>query len=288
MTEQRQGGHILACIDASEYATSVIDNAAYAAERLGVGVEVLHVIQRADAVARRRDLSGAVGLGAKSALMSELTELEAAEAKLARRRGELMLADAKLRLTEQGITDVTLTHRHGGIIETIIEREADARIVVMGKRGASADFAHGHIGSKVERIVRASEKPVFVVSKTYRGIRRIVIAYDGGEMAARAAELAATSPLTEGCAIYLVMCGRSTDENRAMLDAAAARFDKREVKIRLQAGKTETVIAQAVEDFAADLVLMGAYSHAPLRTLLVGSTTSTMMRTCKVPVLLFR
>ena len=43
-----------ACIDASIYATSVVEYAAWAARRLDAGIEVLHVIQRKDAVADAR------------------------------------------------------------------------------------------------------------------------------------------------------------------------------------------------------------------------------------------
>src|SRR3546814_7364863 len=75
---------IVACIDASQYATSVVDHAAWAAGRLGATVEVLHVIQRKDAVAARHDLSGAVGLGARSGLLEELTRIDEAEGRLAR------------------------------------------------------------------------------------------------------------------------------------------------------------------------------------------------------------
>lgn len=36
------------------------------------------------------------------------------------------------------------------------------------------------------------------------------------------------------------------------------------------------------------MLMMGAYGHSPIRTLIVGSTTTTMIRTVHVPVLLVR
>lgn len=54
---------ILAAIDASGYATSVCDLAAWAAKRLDRPIELLHVVQRKDAVAERHDLSGGSGSG---------------------------------------------------------------------------------------------------------------------------------------------------------------------------------------------------------------------------------
>jgi len=39
---------------------------------------------------------------------------------------------------------------------------------------------------------------------------------------------------------------------------------------------------------AIDLLLMGAYGHSRIRNLIIGSTTTSMIRSCKIPVLLFR
>lgn len=125
---------LLACIDLSPYAHSVCDHAAWVATRLSAAVELLHVIQRKDAVAARHDLSGALGLGAKSTLMEELVSIEETEAKLAREQGRALLATSEQRLKLAGVREVTTVHRHGGIVETVIEREVDADLVVIGKR----------------------------------------------------------------------------------------------------------------------------------------------------------
>ncbi|HWH17738.1 MAG TPA: universal stress protein, partial [Allosphingosinicella sp.] len=96
---------LLACIDLSQYAASVCDHAAWVATRLGGAVELLHVIQRKDAMAARQDLSGALGLGAKSTLMEELVSIEEAEAKLAREQGRALLAASEERLRSAGVQD---------------------------------------------------------------------------------------------------------------------------------------------------------------------------------------
>lgn len=280
---------LIACIDASPYATSVCDHAAWAATRLGAGVEVLHVIQRKDAVAARHDLSGAVGLGAKSALLEELTRIDEAEGRLARERGQALIEAAEARLRGAGVQDVASCHRHGGIVETIVEREAEADLVVMGKRGASADFAKGHLGSKVERVVRASEKPVLIASRAFQPIAKAVVAYDGGPSAKKALQFIAASPLFDGIAIRLVMAG-SGEAARARLaegEAAVANGGKAVSSI-LREGSAEEVIAGTIKAEGGDLLVMGAYGHSPLRTMIVGSTTTALMRTCQIPVLLFR
>ena len=167
---------ILACIDASAYAASVVDLAAWASKRLDLPVELLHVVQRRDAVAQRHDLSGAIGLGAKSELLEELTRLEEADSRLQVERGRVLLATMVDRLHADGAIAITPLHRHGGIVETIIEREADARVVVIGKRGASHEFATDHIGSKIERVVRASAKPVLIAARASQAPQSVVLA----------------------------------------------------------------------------------------------------------------
>lgn len=280
---------ILACIDASPYATSVVEHAAWAAAGLDASIEVLHVIQRKDAVAARHDLSGAVGLGAKSALLDELTRIDEAEGRLAQERGRALLASASAHLAELGQDEVTLTHRHGGIVETIVEREADADLVVIGKRGASADFARGHLGSKVERVVRQSARPVLVASRGFVRPETAVIAFDGGASARKAVSYAATSTLLGEVRLHVVMAGREDGSSAERLnwvrELLAVRADATVVQ---REGRPEDVIAEEASASGAQLILMGAYGHSPLRTMLVGSTTTHMLRACTIPVLLFR
>ena len=277
---------ILACIDASEYATSVCDHAAWAAKRIGASVESLHVIQRKDTISARRDLSGAVGLGAKSSLMEELATLDEAEGRLARERGRVLLVAAADRLAERGIQAVEQTHRHGGIVETVVEREADANLVVIGKRGASSEFAKGHLGSKVERVVRASEKPVLIASRMFAEPQRLLLAYDGGKSAMRAARFIGTSKDFTDLPIHVLLAGGDNEQNRERLARAWATMLHHRVEVTLSDEEPDDMIRARYRE--GDLLVMGAYGHSPLRTLIVGSTTTSMLRTPNLPVMLFR
>ena len=280
---------ILACIDASLYATSVVEHAAWAAARLNGDIEVLHVIQRKDAVAARHDLSGAVGLGAKSALLEELVRIDESEGKLAQEKGRALLAAAKSHLEELGQSNLTLTHRHGGIVETIIEREETADLVIIGKRGASADFAKGHLCSKVERVVRQSIRPVLVASRAYTEPRIIMVAFDGGASSRKALSFVATSPLFAGLALHVVMAGREYQTHATHLNWARELLAVRDdAHVTIIDGKPEDVIVSQIAATGADMLVMGAYGHSPLRTMIVGSTTTEMIRSCTIPVLLFR
>ncbi len=55
------------------------------------------------------------------------------------------------------------------------------------------------------------------------------------------------------------------------------------------AGEPEQVICSTVRaEEGATLLVIGAYGHSRVRQFIVGSTTTTMVRTCHVPVLMFR
>lgn len=278
---------ILACIDASSYTGSVLTLAAWSARRLSASVELLHVVQRKDAVGARRDLSGAIGLGVKSELLEELTRIDEAESRLAVEHGRVLLAGASERLRSEGLAVETL-HRHGGIVETIVEREADADLVVIGKRGASGEFATDHIGSKVERVVRASNKPVLIASREIRDLTEVVVAFDGSAAATRAVQFVASSPLFAGLGVHLVMAGPEEANHRRQLDGAAALLTCAKSSAHLFESRAFKVIGDFMLGRAGAMLVMGAYGHSPLRTLIVGSTTTTMIRTVHAPVLLVR
>ena len=281
--------HVLACIDASTYANSVCDLAAWSSKRLQMPVELLHVVQRADAVSARGDLSGAIGLGVKTNLMEELVQLEAADTKHKVEQGRVLLAAGEKRLREGGAFDVRTLHRHGGIVETIFEREEGARVVIVGKRGASHEFAANHIGSKIERVVRASKKPVLIASREYTEPSHIVFAYDASPAADRALNRLIESTLFTGMPITIVMADTDNEAHRHALNKAATLLsNERAVTAILEPGKPEAIIAKVVEQNPGAMLVMGAYGHSPIRTLIVGSTTTTMIRTVHVPVLLVR
>jgi len=47
-------------------------------------------------------------------------------------------------------------------------------------------------------------------------------------------------------------------------------------------GDPEQVVTRAIEEREADLLIMGAYSHSPWRSLLMGSRTNDLLRASQV------
>lgn len=279
---------LIALVDGSIYSKSVCENAAWIAGRTGAPVEVLHVLGRRETSSS--DLSGSISLGARTALLQELSSLDEQRAKLSQKRGRLILDDAEAILRSVGVKEVTTRLRHGDLLEAVAEAEPGSRGIVIGKRGEAADFAKLHLGSNLERLARSATKPVFVAARAFRPIEKVLIAYDGGPSAMRAVDHVARAPLFAGLAIRLLTVGQDTPDLRRRLEDAQAtlRAGGHQASIHIVAGQPEKVISEAVDRDGIDLLVMGAYGHSRIRSMIIGSTTAEMMRACKVPVVLFR
>lgn len=281
---------ILACVDGSIYTDSVSTHAAWASQRLDAPVQILHVQTPRSEYSTPQNLSGAIGLGVKSALLEKLTQMDEERAKLDQQKGRLILEHAKEQIMAAGVEEVDTLHRRGSLVETLTELEEGAQLIVLGKRGEHADFAVLHLGSNLERAVRAARKPVLVASRAFDKIDRFVIAYDGGASTRKAVEYVANSPLLQGLECHLLQVGSDNESNRASVEEAATqlRGSGFTVHAQLQQGNADEVIAQYVKEQSMDLLIMGAYGHSHIRTLIIGSTTSNMLRSCLIPVLMFR
>lgn len=283
---------IIACTDGSLYSPSIYQNAAWAATRLGASIEVLHVIEHHE-TREKKDLSGKIGFDANAELLAELVSLDESHARVARLRGKAILEDAVRQL---GISDigtagaVVATQRHGSLVETLDEFEKHASLVVIGKRGEHADFAKGHLGSNLERVVRSARVPIFVAAREFRPMKRFLIAFDGGQGSLKAVHHVATQPLLKGMECHIVSVGKPGSPLAKELEDAALslRGAGYTVTAELLTGDPDAVIARHVTDQNIDLLVMGAYGHSPIRQFILGSTTTSLIRTCLVPLLLFR
>ena len=279
---------IFALVDGSAYSESVCHHIAWIAGRIGASVDLFHVLGRRDAGSD--DLSGNLRLGARTKIMGELAELDAQRAKLAQAQGRAILEDAQAIIETDGVAEVRPHLRIGDIVESVEELEGDADLIVIGKRGEKADFAKLHLGSNLERVARATSKPVFVANREFKPIEKVPIAFDGGVSAMKAVDYVARHPLFAGLACTVVTVGTPSDAVSKGLEDAKATLAAggHEAEIKVVEGQPETALAELIEAEGHDMLVMGAYGHSRIRAMIIGSTTTAMIRTCKVPVLLMK
>ncbi len=279
---------IIACLDGSPVARSVCDAAAWVSQRLEAPLRLLHVLEKDPN--HHDNLSGSIGFGAREQLLKQLTELDEQRAKLALEHGRHILDDAAQRAHEQGAAQVETLQRHGALVDTLLEQQADTHVLVLGRQGegnASLDHA---LGSHLETLVRGFHKPILVTVGEFTVPRSFMVAFDGSETAQRALNAYAQSPLLKGLPCHLVMVGHADDEHRAQLQHAADILRSREFDVTVAhlQGDVQPTLAAYQSEHGIGLMVMGAYGHSRIRQFFVGSHTRAMVSQSDIPLLLLR
>ncbi len=280
---------LLVCIDGSAYADNICANAAWVAKRLNAEIDLLHVLRRhSDYQAPGSDYTGAIGLGARSGLLAELSKVDEERSRLDQEKGRIILEHGEKILRDAGVEKVNLLHRRGSLVETLQELEASVDMIFIGKRGEHANTESEFLGANLETTARAIHKPLFVVSSVVRPIERFLIAYDGKDSVRKAVDFITAHPLLKGLEGHLlaVESGDAIDTAETENKLKAAGFNVK--VIHEKNNHPDETIADYVSAHNIDLLITGAYSHSRVRTILLGSTTASLIKACKVPLMLFR
>ncbi|MBR2514820.1 MAG: universal stress protein [Halomonas sp.] len=281
---------VFAAIDGSQFSEGVCDYAAWASLALSAPLSFVHVVDNHSQVPDEQNLSGNLRFGARERLMKELSELDEKRAKVNREQGKLMLEAAKARAVEDGVNDPITRQLNGTLVETLVALEKDMRLLVVGKRGETAHQASGHLGSNLERVVREMHRPILMVPKTFKQPEKVLIAFDGSNTARKGVEMLARSPLFTGAECHVLIVGADTVEQRLQLGWAlsALREAGHKAEGAIRAGDVDDTLQAYEKEHDIDLLVMGAYGHSRIRHLLVGSTTTAMLRSSRIPVLILR
>jgi nucleotide-binding universal stress UspA family protein len=180
----------------------------------------------------------------------------------------------------------------GVIDETIIEEgRRCCDWVLLAQRGEHFHLGDGAIlGSTAQSVVRRSGKPVLVIPAQFREITRMALAYDGSAPAENALKLAAELFQQTSWPLSIVII--SDDQTLAEKRTQKARDFLAPLAIDctvlIRKGKEDKELLRFIQEQSADLLVMGAYGHNRLRELLLGGTTSSVIRKSTIPVLLTR
>jgi len=281
---------VMACVDQSHFADYVADYAAWAAQRMHSPLEFIHIIDRNAEISIGSDHSGAIGVDAQETLLAELSNEDETRSKAAREQGRIFLNRLSERAKEAGVDSPDIRQRHGTLEETLIEQQKGVRLFVLGRRGESAEITHRDLGRNVERVARALHKPILTVTEGFKEPRRIMIAFDGSIVTQRGVKMVAESHLFRGLPIHLLMSGKVSKDSSKQLQWAKTTLETAdfEAPTSLIPGDAERIIAKTVKEQNIDILIMGAYAHSPLRSLLFGSKTADLLRSATIPTMLLR
>lgn len=279
----RTSKKVLACVDQSDYARHVADYATWAAQHLSVPVELLHVIDRHQEVASGIDRSGSLEMDAQEHLLERFSTEEGKKNRAFREEGRLFLNKLKSSCDERGVT-IDTRQRYGQLLTTLKEQESSVAMYVLGRRGESASRTRRDLGRHVEAICRQIRRPILTVTDNFRAPRSLLVAFDGGRMTRRGVELIAARSSLKDLPVHVIMSGRRSQDSSRHIEWAEATLKKQgfSVDASFIPGDPEQVVTQAIQEREADLLIMGAYSHSPLRSLLVGSRTNDLLRASQV------
>ncbi|MEL6939330.1 MAG: universal stress protein [Cyanobacteria bacterium J06598_1] len=284
---------ILLCSDGSAFSEAIYRYGAWFARQFQSSAQVLFVTDIRQKVVSTGNLSGSLGLGASEQLMNELVNLEYERAKLSKKRAQLILQNADQILKEEGVNDIELLNPTGFLVDCFRDFEADADMVVLGKRGEAAEFASDHLGANIERIVRSSSKPCLVTPQTFVPVERILLAYDGSPSAKRIVNfLTGNAAGFKDRDLHVITVAKSASDevSSQMLAKVQEKLQQAgfATTTSMVAGEPEKVIAQYIKQHQITLLMMGAYGHSRIRRLIIGSTTIQLLRSSPIAVLLFR
>tara|TARA_R110000744_G_scaffold8884_10_gene28989 strand:+ start:85 stop:936 length:852 start_codon:yes stop_codon:yes gene_type:complete len=280
---------IITCLDGSAITSAVTTAAVWASKKLNKPILFLHTLAK-EQQHGADDYTGAIGLGARSALLEEMTKLDEQRGKVALQLGKHLLDDAVEQAQVAGVQNVTALQRHGELVDSIVDMQEDTRLIIIGRCGKGHTDNVSALGSNIETLLRKAENPVLLIPEAFKAPVSFMIAYDGREAADKTLQRIIDGGLLHGLQCHLV----SVKNNEANLKE---KFTSAQQKLE---AKGFDVIASYIEGNIHDslmayqktnqieLTVMGAFGHSKLRQFFVGSNTMKMLEHSKIPLIVLR
>ncbi|KXJ61987.1 MAG: universal stress protein [Alteromonas sp. Nap_26] len=280
---------IITCIDGSAMTSAVTDAGKWAAKKLAKPLCFLHTIEKSHQHGAD-DYTGAIGLGAHTSLLEEMTKLDEQKGKLALQLGSKLLESASSEARASGIDTVESMQRHGDVVEVLIELESQTRLIVMGRKGVNHADEFKALGSHIETLLRKASQPILIVPEKFTPPSSFMIAYDGRESADRALQKVLDGGLLHGIDCHLVAIKNNEADLKAKFDNASKQLSERGLRVTtafLEGNINEELLKYQVVN-NIDLLVMGAFGHSRLRQLFVGSNTLKMLEKTIIPLVVLR
>lgn len=265
---------IIACIDGSVLANDVCHAGVWVSKALSKPLMFLHTIERQQQHGAD-DLTGAIGLGARSALLAEMASLDEQRGKVALQLSKGLLEHIVQLANDQDCELVEQKQRHGDFVDALIELEKEARLIVVGRSGEGHQQDFKALGSHIEHLIRQVHTPVLIATKKFAAPTNFMLAYDGRATADKAVERIISGGLLHGMTCHLVTIKNNESEIEQKFQQTAQRL--REQGFDVKAEFIEGEIFASLDDYKMrnniELIVMGAFGHSKIRQFFLGSNT---------------
>lgn len=282
---------IFAPLQTVELAPTALQAAIAIARRHHAHIDALHIRQRPNIPASGYYRAGGALISDQLVQLTETIEADAARLKAIFTE---IMASAGIMLTAPGAhrddagATASWCDRQGILPYDLSSAARVSDIAVFGRADGELNFPEA---SFIEELIFQSGRPVLIApaGKFDRTPRRILVAWNGGREAARA--LSAAMPLFEETdAVSVFTIGR-LPADREGPEKAAELLRLHGVKADAERlaeadGADEDTLLATAASWKADLIVMGAWSHARWRELVLGGFTRRMLKQAEFPLLL--
>ena len=280
---------IITCVDGSTISSAVTEAAVWISKKLNKSILFLHTLEK-EQQHGADDYTGAIGLGARTALLEEMTKLDEQRSKVAYQLGIKLLDHVVHQAKTAGVEEVESLQRHGDLVESIDDIEGQTRLIVIGRSGEGHDGNFNVLGSHIETLLRKASHPVMVIPGTFKTPVSFMIAYDGRETADKALQRVIDGGLLHGLHCHLVSVKNNESYQKDKFALAQQKLEDKgfNVTASLIEGNIHESLMEYKETHDIGLIVMGAFGHSKLRQFFLGSNTLKMLERSKVPMVVLR
>lgn len=179
----------------------------------------------------------------------------------------------------------------------IAEEMKYADLLVIGREPHFFNSRPDRKTNTLARIVKHGVSPSLVVPDAYREVRRVLVAYDASDPAARTMQkFAQLRPFGTDLRIEIVhvrswVGDHFTKRSEQLLSLAAEYLGAHGFEtvrtMSLDLADPQARIMEYAREFEADLIVAGAHSMSAVKRVAFGSTTHTLLQGCPIPFFLF-
>lgn len=201
-----------------------------------------------------------------------------------------LIASYEERLSSAGIRHVEFI-REGVPVHRIVEDMKVHDLLLMG-RDPHFFYAHPKKDTNtVARVVKRTVGPTMVIGSEYRSVKRVLIAYDGSDAAARAvSRLIHLRPFGDDIQIDLVtVYSKDSREADLMLQLVKSYFEAHGFSIHTMAisgTHPKEELLKYARDTQCDVIVAGAHAVSAVKRMAFGSTTAAFLSDCNIPLFL--
>lgn len=280
---------IIAGIDGSAIADDVCQAAIWVAKRLQKPLLFVHTIEK-EMHTGNHDLTGAIGLGARAALLEEMVRLDEQKSKIALQLGKELLANAIATAKENGLTQVEGKQRHGQLLENLVALQEEALMMIVGRTGEASQKHIASLGSHIETLIRSTRTPLVLIPRHFSPVNNFMIAYDGRTSADNAIEHIITNGLLKNMPCHLVAVKNNESQQQAKFLQAKNRLQSAgyDVIQHFLEGSIFESLKKYHQENQIEMLVMGAFAHSKIRHFFLGSNTMRMIDSFEKPLILYR